>query len=332
MAEFKESYIISDMQKNVKLAWGGGAVLEDYVPGKNRNFEHVLYIDEKIGTGNLYSECLWFMSDDMIDPEYKKKMDEMMAKFAEQKNSMKEEDMPGPKPHSHPFDEIFTFFGSDFDNPDDLCAEIDFVLEDEPVKITRSGIFYVPAGMKHSPVNMHRMDRSIFHFSMGFTDSYYHDVLIDKGGEYSGKGGMANYLVNGDRSGSIKLPSYRKELPEGFIYPIAQLNSDILPQSKVNSEAFWIYSEDKTGIKGNVNLADEHSHPFQQAIGFFGSDLNDIHNLHGEVELWVQGKPYRMNKSFCAVIPSGMEHGPVIVRNVKKPIFHYTAGNSGKYE
>ncbi len=332
MAEFKESYIITEMQKNIKLAWGGGATLEEYIPGKNRNMEHVLYIDENIGTGDLYSECLWFITEDLIDPEFKKKNDEMIARLAEQKKSINDEDVPGPKPHSHPFDEIFTFFGSDVNNPDDLGAEIDFHLEDEPVKITRSSIFYVPEGMKHSPVNVFRMDRPIFHFSMGFTDSYYHDVLMNKGGEYAGKGGMAGYMINGDRSRSIELPSYRKKLPEGFVCPITQLNNDILPESKVHSETYWIYPENKTGIKEDVNFIDEHSHPFTQVIGFFGSDLNDIHKLNGEVELWVQGKPYKMNKSFCVIIPPGIKHGPLFVRNVKKPIFHYMAGNSGKYE
>ncbi|MBN2038664.1 MAG: hypothetical protein JW864_01385 [Spirochaetes bacterium] len=332
MAEFKEKFIIKEMQKNVKLAWGGGATLEDYVPGKNRNMEHVFYVDEKIGTENLYSECLWFLSDDMVDPEYKKRMTEMMAKFAEMAKDMKPEDMPGPKPHSHPFDELFTFFGTDPDDFDDLKGDIDFYLEDEPVKITKSSILYIPAGMKHTPVNMNRLDRSIFHFSMGFTDSYYHDVLLNKGGEYEGRTGMSKYLINGDKFASLELPSYRKELPEGFVHRVTQINGDILPESSVHAETCWIYPESKTGIKENVNFADEHKHPFQQVIAFYGSDLNDIHELHGEVDLYVEGKPYKMNKSFCAVIPAGVKHGPVVVRNVKKPVFHYTVGDAKKYE
>ncbi|MGD9161207.1 MAG: hypothetical protein PVG39_22515 [Desulfobacteraceae bacterium] len=331
MAEFKENYIITEMQKDVKLAWGGGEVLEEYIPGKNRNMEHVFYLDENIGTGDIYSESLWFLSDDKIDPEYKKKMDEMMADFAEKMKDMKPEDMPGPKPHSHPFDELFTFFGSDFENPEDLHADIDFYIEDEPVKITKSSVFFIPAGMKHSPVEMNRMDRPVFHFSLGFTNSYYHDVLINKGGEYEGLPGIPRFMINGDRSGEISLPSYRKSIPEGFIRQVTQVNSDILPETNTYCETFWIYPEDKTGIKENVNFADEHSHPFKQIIAFFGSDLSDIYKLNGEVELWIQGKPYIMNKSFYAVIPEGVKHGPLIVRNVKKPIFHYSVGNIPKY-
>jgi mannose-6-phosphate isomerase-like protein (cupin superfamily) len=331
MTEFKPDYIITEMQKNVKLAWGGGSTLEDYVPGKNRNMEHVLYIDEKIGTGGLYSESLYFMSDDMIDPDHKKSRDEMMARFAEMAETMKPEEIPGPKPHSHPFDEIFTFFGTDFNHPEDLCGEIEFYLEEEPVMITKSSIGFIPAGMRHCPVNMNRLDRPLFHFSMGFTDSYYHDVLMDKVGAYTGQTGMSKYFVSADKPNQ-QLPPFRKNFPNGFTHRVAQLDSDVMPETNVHVETAWIWPEHKTGIREGVTFVEEHSHPFQEVISFFGSDFSDIHDLHGEVELWVQGKPYKMNKSFCAVIPEGVEHGPLIVRNVKKPIFHYTVGNAKKYE
>jgi len=175
------------------------------------------------------------------------------------------------------------------------------------------------------------MDRPFFHFSMGFTDSYYHDVLVDKGGAYTGQTGMSKYFISVDRP-SQQLPSFRKSNPKGFTHRVAQLHSDVLPETNVHVETAWIWPEDKTGIKEGVTFVEEHSHPFQEVISFFGSNFNDIHNLHGEVELWVQGKLHRMKKSFCAVIPEGVEHGPLIVRNVKNPIFHYTVGKAKKYK
>ena len=268
MPEFKESYIITEMQKDVKLAWGGGSILEDYIPGKNRPMEHVFYIDERIGTGDLYSESLWFMSADMVDPAHKKMMDAMMSGFAEQMESMKSEEVPGPKPHSHPFDEVFTFFGSDFNNPDDLYGDIDFYLEDKPVKITKSSICFIPAGMKHSPVITNQMDKPVFHFSMGFTDSYYHDVLIDKEGKYGGQPGMSRFSISGDRSSNFHSTSFRKNIPEDFARRVTQINSSILPESTVHCETCGIYSEDQTGIKGDVVFIDKHSHPFQEVIAF----------------------------------------------------------------
>ena len=64
---------------------------------------------------------------------------------------------------------------------------------------------------------------------------------------------------------------------------------------------------------------------------FFGIDFDHIHRLNGEVELWVEGKQHKTNKSFAAIIPEGVEHGPLTVRNVSRPIFRYSAGHAGLY-
>jgi hypothetical protein len=74
-----------------------------------------------------------------------------------------------------------------------------------------------------------------------------------------------------------------------------------------------------------------HQLPFPEIITFFGTDFNDIHNLQGEDELWVEGKPYNINKSFDDITPEEVEHGPLTVRNVRKPVFHYTVSHAGLY-
>ncbi|MBN2243074.1 MAG: hypothetical protein JW793_10320 [Acidobacteria bacterium] len=40
---------------------------------------------------------------------------------------------------------------------------------------------------------------------------------------------------------------------------------------------------------------------------------------------------YIISKSFAAIIPKGVSHGPLTLRNVRKPIFHYTVGDAGLY-
>ncbi len=325
MAKFKPEYIITEMKKDVVLAWGfPNTPLEEYIPGENRSLEHVLYIDGEVGPGTFYSECLWFFPPDRVHPK--------AAKIAEEKmKKLKPGDKVGPQPHIHPFDELFTFFGSNFDDPSDLCSEIEFWLEDQPVTFNKSCILNIPAGMKHCPVNVKRMDRPIFHFSMGYTSSYTHAILENKGGKYAGEKDMLKYFTFGDKAGR-KIPAFRKEIPKGFIQRVAHLDSDVVPGSNFHAETSWIWPEERSGLKGqDVTFVDRHTHPFPEVIGFFGSDLNDIHKLHGEVELWVEGKQYKIKKSFAAIIPEGVEHGPLKVRKVKKPIFHYTAGHAGLY-
>jgi len=67
--------------------------------------------------------------------------------------------------HVHDTDEIIGFFGNDAANPHDLGGEIEIWLEDEKQVITRSAMLFVPAGMKHCPLILKRVDRPIFHFT-----------------------------------------------------------------------------------------------------------------------------------------------------------------------
>jgi len=331
MAEFRPEYMITDMKKNVVLAWGlPNTPLEEYIPGENRAMEHVLYIDGDLGPGTFYSECLWFFPQDMVSPEAAKKSAEMIK-------NLKPGVKIGPQPHSHPFDELFAFFGSNFDDPSDACGEMEFWLEDQPVTFNKSCIINIPAGMKHCPLNMKLKEKPIFHFSMGYTPSYEHTVLSNKSGRYAGEKDLRKYFAFGDKAG-LETPAFRKKIPDGLIHRVAHLDSDVVPGSGFHAETSWIWPdgwvghEVRSGISGqDISFVDRHTHSFLEAIAFFGTDFDDIHKLHGEVELWVQGKQYKMDKSFMAIIPEGVEHGPLTIRNVKKPIFHFNAGHSGLY-
>ena len=101
----------------------------------------IVYLDGEVIKGAFYTECAWF---------YKKS-----------------EGQPGPPAHIHGFDEVLAFFGSNPDNPHDLCGEIEFWLDDEKHIITESCLIFIPKGLKHSPLIIHRIDRPIFHFSTG---------------------------------------------------------------------------------------------------------------------------------------------------------------------
>jgi hypothetical protein len=74
--------------------------------------------------------------------------------------------------HSHPFDEIVTLFGSDPENPKDLCGEVEFWLGGDKYTLTQSCIIFVPKGVNHCPLIFHRVDRPIFHFIVGHAGKY----------------------------------------------------------------------------------------------------------------------------------------------------------------
>jgi hypothetical protein len=74
--------------------------------------------------------------------------------------------------HKHDVNEILGFFGSNPQDPHDLGGEIEFWLEDEKHIITRTAMIFVPAGMKHCPLIIRRVDRPIFHFSTVTSGQY----------------------------------------------------------------------------------------------------------------------------------------------------------------
>jgi len=123
-----------------------------------------------------------YVVTDLIVPEEKKKieadysryarrilwMDENVVEGAFHMNTawyLKEATTLEDKPHIHDADEIIGFFGNDPENPHDLGGEIEIWLEDEKQVITKSALLFVPAGMKHCPLILKRVDRPIFHFT-----------------------------------------------------------------------------------------------------------------------------------------------------------------------
>jgi hypothetical protein len=75
-------------------------------------------------------------------------------------------------PHTHDFDEIIGFAGSNRNHPRDLGGEIEFWMGDEPYTITKTCLIFIPKGVKHCPVVLKRIDTPIFMFESGNDTSY----------------------------------------------------------------------------------------------------------------------------------------------------------------
>ncbi len=76
------------------------------------------------------------------------------------------ENSPERFSHRHDCGEIIGFYSPDWEKPYDLGAEIEFWIEDEKHMITSSAMIFIPAGMNHCPLIIHKADAPIFHFSV----------------------------------------------------------------------------------------------------------------------------------------------------------------------
>jgi len=145
-------YIVTELKQNIELPGfrRGQEIGQGLVDGVRRRMEHVIWMDSEVVPGSFYSECVWFWPGQMPPPG----------------------ETGGPPAHTHPFDEVITFFGTNFEDPHDLGGEIELWLEDEKFVLTKSFLAYVPAGMRHCPLKILRVDRPIFHFTLSPAKMY----------------------------------------------------------------------------------------------------------------------------------------------------------------
>ncbi len=109
-----------------------------------RQKSHIAWLDENVIKGAFYVACRW---------------------YTEPKGDKDEN-------HSHDFDEVLGFIGSDWENKQELNGEIELWLEDEKYLLTKSCLVFIPKGLKHLPLRVLRVDRPILHFSMATGGTY----------------------------------------------------------------------------------------------------------------------------------------------------------------
>lgn len=116
----------------------------------------VLFLDSDVVPGAFYMECVWVMPRPALTPE-----------------QVEEAKKVSPKPHSHDYDEVIAFFGTDPNNPYDLGAEVELWLGDEQHIINKTSLVFIPAGLNHCPLVFRRVDRPVFHYTTGPGKMYF---------------------------------------------------------------------------------------------------------------------------------------------------------------
>jgi hypothetical protein len=142
------------------------------------------------------------------------------------------------------------------------------------------------------------------------------------------------YFIFDDKK-NLKLPAYRDDIKSKFIKRITLVDKDNIPNAKFYNETMWILPGFGTesipnGKKGN--FWEEHTHTFGELIGFYGFNYDDVMDLGAEIEFWIDGQKQVIKESFTSYIPAGIKHGPLTIRDVKRPLVHYIACETGEYK
>jgi hypothetical protein len=141
MEEVKHSkYIVTEPKQNIYVPPWGGSLSPD-------RSTRVMYLDNEVIKGAFYVECCWFWPTD-------------------------KEDKSSPEPHKHDFDEVLAFYGTNWDDPKDLGAEIELWIDGEKNVMNQSFVAFIPAGIVHCPLKFLKVTRPVFHFATGQGKSY----------------------------------------------------------------------------------------------------------------------------------------------------------------
>ncbi|MCL2493127.1 MAG: hypothetical protein FWF33_03675 [Clostridiales bacterium] len=134
----------------------------------------------------------------------------------------------------------------------------------------------------------------------------------------------AKYIVRSLNEPDIIGPDI-KELYHHFAKRILWIDGNQVPGAFQMNTAWYKKAQPRDP------LFSEHTHDYDELIGFFGCDPEDPYNLHAVIELGLDGEMHRIDSSSMIFVPGGMRHNPLRLLEVEQPIFHFSVVMSPEY-
>jgi hypothetical protein len=228
------------------------------------------------------------------------------------------------KAHSHDFDQIMVWIGTDTNDMGELGAEVEVALGEEAEKymLTSASSLAVPKGIPHFPAAITRMDRRFIYMEVSCTSEYKENLLpFDK---------------KVFETAPVKLwnGKYRKHLTDtAFIrkgaWHYGQNNQDdsgghlaFIYNNNVGFE-FLVMCESlrKAPYRFGPYPDKPHAHPKPEILFFMSTDTNDLSNLGGEAELYLgkEMEKHVITEPCAVVLPKGFLHLPLIITKINRP-------------
>lgn len=131
------------------------------------------------------------------------------------------------------------------------------------------------------------------------------------------------YIITKPKTNEGAVPFLDHQIPKDIRERVLYLDDEVTKGAFYVATS-WFWKATPPGPKAHV-------HEFDEVLAFFGTNPEDVYDLGGEVEFWIDGEKHLMHQSFMAYIPAGLTHCPLRVTRVDRPIFHFTTGPRGMY-
>ena len=110
--------------------------------------------------------------------------------------------------------------------------------------------------------------------------------------------------------------------------PLLFLDNDVIKGAFL-VEAVWFWPAMMEN-QSPARKTQPHTHDYDEVLALIGTNPDDPHDLCGEVEMFLNGEKHLVTKSCVTFIPAGLEHGPIRMTRIDRPIFHFCCGTTKK--
>jgi hypothetical protein len=103
---------------------------------------------------------------------------------------------------------------------------------------------------------------------------------------------------------------------------------DMVMKGSFYTETVWLWPG---GGYPETAEPNSHAHDYDETVAFFGTDFEHPNDLCGEIEFWIEDEKFLLTKSCLIFLPKRTFHGPLVIRRVERPIFHFATGPGALY-
>jgi hypothetical protein len=235
------------------------------------------------------------------------------------------------RPHTHDFDQIMLWLGSDMNDLSELGAEVELCLGEEmdTHMITTSTAVAVPRGMPHFPATITKMDKRIIYMEVSLAPLYKEKVIATERKPSEPVGFRSRY-------GKHVMPLTFRRKAAWYYGPKNRDDGggsvSFVRGNDVGINFTMIYENIK---KAPYRLCPDpdkpHAHANTQVMLFLGADPDDLGELGGEFEICMGQEEERhvLTRPTAVITPPFLPHWPGGAVKLSRPMLMVDIHPSG---